>query len=67
MAREWAGRPRQLFYPGREARCACVRDRGPPSTDPGDRAADRGDLDSPHLQEYPGCSSTATECRVGEE
>jgi hypothetical protein len=35
IARTWSGLPRRLFYPGREERCACVRDSGAPSTDPG--------------------------------
>lgn len=63
VAREWPGVPRQLFYPGRETRCACVRTRGAPSTDPGDTRRDRGDLDSPHLKEYPGCGEDSVECR----
>ena len=35
---------RKLFYPGHQPRCACVRDSGAPSTDPGaetDRGEDR--------------------------
>ena len=67
VVREWAGVPRRLFYPGREARCACVRPRGAPSTDPGDRRADRGDLDNPHLQEYAGCEPDSRECRSKED
>ena len=62
VSRDWVGVPRQLFYPGREPRCACVRTRGPPSTDPG-AATDRGDRDSPHLQSYPGCDGLDFECR----
>ena len=60
--RDWVGVPRKLYYPGREPRCACVRTRGPPSTDPG-AATDRGDRDSPHLQEYQGCGQRDYECR----
>jgi len=63
VTRNWVGLPRQLFYPGREPRCACVRSSGAPSTDPGDRRADRGDLDNPHLKEYQGCPSDSPECR----
>jgi len=64
--RDWAGVPRQLFYPARQPRCACVRDRGPPSTDPGAKT-DKGDLESPHVKEYVGCPVDASECRVRED
>jgi predicted heme/steroid binding protein len=67
VARSWVGVPRQLFYPGREPRCACARDSGPPSTDPSDRRTDRGDLDSPHLKPYPGCREDSAECRTKED
>lgn len=63
VSRDWVGVPRQLFYPGREARCACVRTKGPPSTDPGDKTSNRGDQDSPHLREYEGCPVGSWECR----
>jgi len=66
VTRSWVGVPRQLYYPARQPRCACVRNRGPPSTDPGARS-DTGDLESPHVKEYPGCDSKATECRVQDE
>jgi len=66
VTRDWVGVPRQLYYPAREPRCACVRDKGPPSTDPGARS-NTGDLDSPHVKEYQGCHSKATECRLKEE
>jgi len=62
VTRDWVGVPRKLFYPGQQPRCACTRDRGPPSTDPG-AETDRGDLDSPHVKEYPGCEPGAWECR----
>jgi len=61
VARSWVGVPRQLFYPGRQPRCACVRDRGPPSVDPS-APSDTGDLDSPHVKAYPGCEGKLTEC-----
>ena len=62
VTRDWVGVPRQLFYPGRQPRCACVRRRGPPSTDPG-ASSDRGDTDSPHVKMYPGCRPESYECR----
>jgi len=61
VSRTWAGVPRQLFYPGRQPRCACVRDKGAPSVDPGARS-DTGDLDSPHVKAYPGCTGSEAEC-----
>jgi len=61
VARGWVGVPRQLFYPGRQPRCACVRDKGPPSVDPA-APSDTGDLDSPHVKAYPGCGGKLTEC-----
>ena len=66
VSRSWVGVPRQLYYPARQPRCACVRNRGPPSTDPG-AASDRGDLDSPHVKEYEGCGPKEWECRVKED
>jgi len=66
VTREWTGVPRQLFYPAREPRCACVRNRGPPSTDPGAKS-DRGDLDNPHVKEYVGCDVISSECKVKED
>jgi len=61
VTRDWVGVPRQLFYPGRQPRCACVRNRGPPSTDPG-ASSDTGDTESPHVKMYPGCRDSY-ECR----
>ena len=61
VSRDWVGVPRQLFYPGRQPRCACVRNRGPPSTDPG-ASSDTGDTESPHVKMYPGCRDSY-ECR----
>lgn len=61
VTRNWAGVPRRLFYPGRDERCACIRNSGPPSTDPG-ASSDRGDLDSPHVKEYDDCQPDSTEC-----
>jgi len=63
VTRDWVGVPRQLFYPGREARCACVRSSGAPSTDPG-ASSERGDRDNPHVKLYPGCEELAHECRT---
>jgi len=60
--RDWRGVPRKLFYPGQQPRCACIRESGPPSTDPGAKT-NRGDLDSPHIKEYPGCEKSSWECR----
>lgn len=62
ITRDWVGVPRKLFYPGQQPRCACVRDTGAPSTDPAAQL-NRGDLDSPHVKEYPGCKSNSWECR----
>ena len=66
VSRDWVGVPRQLYYPARQPRCACVRDRGPPSTDPGART-DTGDLESPHVKKYEGCGAKEWECRVKED
>ncbi|MCL4137507.1 UNVERIFIED_CONTAM: hypothetical protein GTU68_048514 [Idotea baltica] len=56
--RDWVGVPRRLFHPGREnERCGCVKNFGPPSHDPTRNPhLNRGDLDHPHVKEYPGCS-----------
>lgn len=62
ITREWRGVPRKLFYPGQQPRCACVRNSGAPSIDPGAKS-NRGDLDSPHVKEYPGCDPSNWECR----
>ncbi|XP_023333620.1 neuferricin [Eurytemora carolleeae] len=61
IARTWIGVPRKLFYPGRDERCACVRDTGSPSTDPG-ASSNRGDLDNPHLKQYQDCPPDSFEC-----
>ena len=62
VARDWVGVPRQYFTGGGgKKRCACVRDRGAPSHGP-DEGADRGDLDHPQLEEYPGCPPRADSC-----
>jgi len=66
VTRNWVGVPRQLYYPARQPRCACVRNTGPPSTDPGAKT-NRGDLDSPHVKEYEGCGPKDWECRVKED
>ncbi len=41
-----------------------MRDSGPPSTDASDVSANRGDLDSPHVKEYEGCSPAASSCQL---
>ncbi len=64
VKRNWIGRPRKLFLPGRKERCACIKDVGPPSTDPSNVSSNVGDLESPHLKEYEGCDSKATSCQV---
>jgi len=66
VTRVWPGVPRQLFYPGREARCACVRNKGAPSTDPG-ATSDKGDLDNAHVKEYPGCGGDGLDCWIKEK
>ena len=66
VTRNWVGVPRQLYYPARQPRCACVRDTGPPSTDPA-ASSNTGDLDSPHVKEYEGCGVKEWECRVKED
>ncbi|XP_043190042.1 neuferricin-like [Amphibalanus amphitrite] len=64
VSRDWVGVPRQYFTGGGgKKRCACVRDRGPPSHGP-DEGADRGDLDHPQLEEYPGCPPRADSCAI---
>ena len=62
--RPWIGRPRQLYLPGRRERCACVKDVGPPSTDPSDVGPNVGDLRNPHVREYDGCDPKATSCQL---
>ncbi|XP_052612154.1 neuferricin isoform X6 [Peromyscus californicus insignis] len=62
--RDWTGVPRKLYKPGaKEPHCVCVRTTGP-SSDQQDnsRHLNRGDLDNPNLEEYPGCSPLAIEC-----
>ncbi|XP_076398967.1 neuferricin isoform X1 [Peromyscus maniculatus bairdii] len=62
--RDWTGVPRKLYKPGAmEPHCVCVRTTGP-SSDQQDnsRHLNRGDLDNPNLEEYPGCSPLAIEC-----
>ncbi|XP_048777573.1 neuferricin-like [Ostrea edulis] len=61
IKRDWTGVPRQYFQPGHsQARCACVRDKGPPSF--GTSASNNGDLDNPNMKVYDGCEPTATSC-----
>lgn len=64
--RDWIGVPRKLFYPGQKERCACVKNSGPPSTDP---ASDSnfGDLKNPHVKEYEDCDPTSSSCKIVEK
>jgi len=63
--RAWSGVPRRLFTPGKETeRCACIKDSGPPLSNKVSSETDRGDLDHPHLKEYPGCDSKADTCQL---
>ncbi len=64
VTRQWVGRPRRLFYPGRKERCACIKDTGPPSMDSGAVDSDIGDLANPHIKEYEGCDPNAASCQV---
>lgn len=66
VERNWPGRPRRLFYPGRRERCACVKDFGSASTnmEGGPSVVGEGDLANPHLKEYEGCDSKETNCMV---
>ncbi|XP_036053092.1 neuferricin isoform X2 [Onychomys torridus] len=62
--RNWTGVPRKLYKPGaKEPHCVCVRTTGPASDQQDNsRHLNRGDLDNPNLEEYPGCSPLAIEC-----
>lgn len=66
VERDWAGVPRQYFErDSGSVRCVCVRNTGPPSDHPeGASHKNRGDLDDPHLKEYPGCPPTSDTCKV---
>ncbi|XP_051847504.1 neuferricin isoform X1 [Antechinus flavipes] len=66
VTRAWAGVPRKLYQPGgKKPRCVCVRATGPPTGQPASAShGDRGDLDDPSLQEYPGCPPLASSCTV---
>eukprot|EP00095_Tigriopus_kingsejongensis_P001358 snap_masked-scaffold1322_size48131-processed-gene-0.6 protein:Tk01358 transcript:snap_masked-scaffold1322_size48131-processed-gene-0.6-mRNA-1 annotation:"neuferricin-like isoform x1" len=59
--RGWVGKPRKLYLPGKSERCSCIKDFGPPATDPSAKS-DHGDLKSPHVKEYEGCDSSAVSC-----
>ncbi|XP_062072425.1 neuferricin isoform X1 [Lepus europaeus] len=65
VSRDWIGVPRKLYKPGaKEPHCVCVRTTGPPSEQMLDSPThrNRGDLDHPGLQEYPGCPPLAITC-----
>ncbi|GIY78878.1 neuferricin [Caerostris darwini] len=63
--REWIGVPRELVIQGKDPRCVCVKNYGPPSSDPdSSQHKDNGDLDHPQLREYAGCQPTSNTCSV---
>ncbi|XP_053528557.1 neuferricin isoform X2 [Artibeus jamaicensis] len=65
VSRDWTGVPRKLYKPGaKEPHCVCVRTTGPPSDQALDNPAhrNRGDLDHPNLEEYPGCPPLSMAC-----
>ncbi|XP_064620403.1 neuferricin-like [Lineus longissimus] len=66
IKRDWAGVPRQYFEPGQaHPRCACVRDKGPP-TGQWNSEIDRGDLHDPTLRPYTGCDERSPLCKLPE-
>ncbi|KAL5017353.1 hypothetical protein ScPMuIL_006942 [Solemya velum] len=68
IQRDWTGLPRQYFKPGqRHARCACVKDIGPPSDDPGMKNhLNNGDLNNPNMKLYDGCDPKSQSCSFPE-
>lgn len=63
--RNWVGVPRELHKKGKDPRCVCVKNTGPPSNSaPSAERKNRGDLDHPDLKEYPGCPPDAESCKV---
>lgn len=63
IKRDWIGVLRQYYQPGNShTRCACVRDKGRPSS--GDSSSNNGDLNHPYLKVYEGCKPTATSCFI---
>ncbi|GFU12452.1 neuferricin [Nephila pilipes] len=63
--REWVGVPRELHIQGKDPRCVCVKNYGPPSTDPNsNQHNNNGDLDYPLLKEYPNCPPASESCTV---
>ncbi|XP_035221843.1 neuferricin-like [Stegodyphus dumicola] len=65
VERNWVGVPRELHIKGKDPRCICVKNYGPPSSSSDSKThADRGDLDHPDLKEYPGCPSASESCSV---
>ncbi|CAL4129017.1 unnamed protein product, partial [Meganyctiphanes norvegica] len=69
IEREWKGVPRKLIKAGQpKPRCACVKPYGPPSHDPTrTNHNNRGDLENPNLQEYPGCQPDQPTCVVPDD
>ncbi|KAG8172537.1 hypothetical protein JTE90_019372 [Oedothorax gibbosus] len=61
--RSWVGVPRELHVEGRDPRCVCIKNFGPPSLGQ-DTKKNRGDLDHPGLKEYPGCPESSETCSV---
>lgn len=65
IERDWVGVPRELHRKGKDPRCVCVRNTGPPSNAPdSSEHKNRGDLDHSDLKEYPGCSPNSDSCQV---
>ncbi|CAL1278584.1 unnamed protein product, partial [Larinioides sclopetarius] len=63
--REWVGVPRELHVEGKDPRCVCVKNFGPPSSDlNAQRHNNNGDLDHPGLREYTGCLPSSESCDV---
>lgn len=64
IQREWVGVPRQYFRPGEtQARCACVKNIGPPSDQPDAKDhKNNGDLDNPGMKLYEGCDPNVDSC-----
>lgn len=56
--RDWIGVPRQLFYPGRKERCACIKDKGKSLFEPTSNSNNNGDLSNPYIKAYKQCENT---------
>ncbi|ESO95497.1 hypothetical protein LOTGIDRAFT_116983 [Lottia gigantea] len=64
IRRSWVGLPREYLRAGKtQPRCACVKDIGPPSSQPDSKNhKNNGDLDNPSLKVYSGCDPKAVSC-----